>query len=823
MRGVFLASLRTYSRRYIAAAIAVIVSVAFVVVTGVIIAGARAGVMASDGAPYRGADYVIRAPEDEPSRGPACCPETLDTSAAINLVERLGENASGLGRVWLPGHREDGVPLGSGDVRGETTVGPIAAATELRWQKLVTGRFPARTGEAVVHVWDANALRLTIGDQVRVGEGATVTDLKIVGLVESPTTWTQASIYVTWPQYLQWRDYPTFHIGSVAVRGEVGRLPEGMAVHPAEAYVTESLARLNNGTDALALMLLLFASVALFVSGLVVANTFSIVFAQRLRDLALIRCLGATRRQVMGSVRREAAVVGIVASVVGTLVGVGLGYGLVPLINTLAPGTPIGTPALPTLWLLGGFAIGLVVTMVTSWAPTRRVVRVSPLAALRPKPAVDMNTTAGWVQLALAAALLVIGLVLLGIAMSQGSTLLMVAGGASVFAAVLLLGPVLMPRLVTAVGTLLGQSGRLAADNAARNPRRTATTTAALMVGVTLTSAVLTGMSTWRTAMDAHRDTRLPIDVALTLLDTPVPAGLLDQVRRTSGVEQAIAVAGAVARILGWDAPLLVLTAPDAEKVARDGGAFAQVEPGTIILDRNAFLSPRKELNIQPGDQVKVRVGDRQVELRAIFLSGWGKTGMVTPETLAQLTDAPKPHAIWARAAPGANWLQLVDDLYKLADTAGAVLEDRLQARAAGDRQLDIFTWAALGLLGISVAIAAIGIANTLGLSVFERGREYALLRALGLTRRQLRRMLAAEGLLLSMVATLLGTSIGVGFAWVGYETFVKRTLTEATMQVPWLALGIVFFAVSLAGLLSSILPARRAAGLTPAAGLSLE
>lgn len=823
MRTVFLASLRTHARRYVAAAIAVIASVAFVVVIGVLTAGARAGLMENAGAPYRGADYVVDAPEGGPARGPSCCPGTLDISAAIELVERLGDNASGLGRVLLPAHGEAGVPLGAGDSRGETTVGPIAASQELRWQKLFSGRFPERTGEAVVHVWDAQAWEVAVGDRIRVGEGATAADLDVVGLVESPSTWTQASVYVTWPQYLMWRDQPTFHVGSVAVRGEVGQLPEGMAVQPVEEYVSEGLAGLNNDVDAFALMLLVFAGVALVVSVLVVANTFSILFAQRLRDFALLRCVGATRRQVLGSVRREASAVGVLASLTGTLVGIGLGYGLLPLINTLAPTTPMAAPALPVPWLLGGFTVGLLATMVASWLPTRHVVRVSPLAALRPQAAVDVHTATGRLRLALAALLLVTGLALLGVAMIQDSTVLMLAGGASVFTGVLMFGPVLVPRLVRVTGALLGPPGRLATENAVRNPRRTAATTAALLVGVTLTTAVLTGMATWRAAMDETNDRHHPVDAALTSLDEPVTTDLLDQVRRTPGVEQAIAVDGAVVRITGWDAPIPVLTAPDAAQVARDGGAFAQVQPGTIRLDQEAFRSARKELSIQPGDRVTVRVGDRQAELKVVLLGGWGQAGVVAPETLAQLTDSPEPQVIWVRAAAGVDSLQLVDDLDGLADAAGAQLEAQLQARAAGNRELDILTWSVLGLLAISVAIALTGIANTLGLSVLERTREHALLRALGLTRRQLRRMLATEAVQLSLAATLLGTTIGVGFAWVGYETFVKQALTRATMHIPWPSLGAVVLIAALAGLLASVIPARRAARVTPAAGLSLD
>ncbi|GAA3244838.1 ABC transporter permease [Nonomuraea helvata] len=819
MRTVFLASLRTHTRRYVAAMIAVTASVAFVVVIGVLTSGARAGFMETTGSPYRGADYVVDAAKDGRERGPSCCPGTLDTSAAIELIDRLGDNASGLGRVALPAHREGGAPLGSGEFRGQTTVGPIAAAEDLRWQKLVSGRFPARTGEAVMHVWDAQAQEVAVGDRIRVGKGATATDLDVVGIVESPTTWTQASMYVTWPQYRQWRDQPTFHVGSVAVRGEVGPLPEGMKVWSADEYVRDGLAGLNNDTDMIALMLLLFAGVALVVSVLVVANTFSILFAQRLRDFALLRCVGATRRQVLDSVRREAATVGVLASLTGTLIGFGLGYGLLPMINTLAPTTPLAAPAPPVPWLLGGFGVGLLVTMIASWLPTRHVVAVSPLAALRPEAAV-MHTATGRARLALAALLLVTGPALLGMAMIRDSTLFMVAGGASVFSGILLVGPVLVPRLVRVTGALLGPAGRLATENAVRNPRRTAATTAALLVGVTLTTAVLTGMATWRAGLDEVNARHHPIDAALTSLDEPITIDLLDRVRRTPGVEQAIAVDGAVARITGFDKPLPVLTAPDAAQVARDGGAFARVEqPGTIRLDLDAFVDP----SIRPGDQVTVRVGDRQAQLRVVALSGWGEAGLVAPETLAQLTDAPEPHVIWVRAAASADPLMLVDELDGLADAAGAKIEDQLQAQAVANRELDILTWSVLGLLGISVAIALIGIANTLGLSVLERAREHALLRALGLTRRQLRRMLAAEAVLMSGVATLLGTTIGVGFAWVAYETVVKRALTRAIMLIPWPSLGVVVLTAALAGLLAAVLPARRAARVTPAAGLSLD
>ncbi|MGI5128403.1 ABC transporter permease [Pseudonocardia sp. CA-107938] len=819
MRSVFRASLRTHTRRYVAAAVAVLVSVAFVVVIGVLTDGARAGFMAGSGAPYRGADHVVDVDADAPVRGPACCPDTLNVADAIALINRLGDNASGLGRVDLPAQRADGTPMGSGEFAGRTTIGPIAASPELRWQTLYAGRFPDRTGEVVMHVWDAQAQKVSVGDRIRVGAGAAATDLQVVGLVRSPTTWTQASMYVTWQQYLAWRDQPTFHIGSISVRGDVGPVTVGMRVWSADDYVREGLAGLNNDTDMITLLLLLFAGVALVVSLLVVANTFSILFAQRLRDFALLRCVGATRKQVLGSVRKEAATVGVLASLVGALIGVGLGYGLLPLINSVAPSTPMAAPALPVPWLLGGFAVGLLVTMIASWLPTRQVVAVRPLAALRPQAGVDTRSATGRARLALAAVLLVAGLALLAVAVLRHSTAIMVAGGAALFAGVLLVGPVLVPRMIMIGGALLGPSARLATQNAVRNRRRTATTTAGLLIGVTLTTAVLTGMATWRAGIDEVNARHHPIDAALTSLDEPVTTDLLDQVRNTPGVAAAVAVTGTVGRISGFDTPLPVLSASNAAEVARDGGGFADVEPGTVRIDLDAFVRP----NLHPGDQLTVRVGDREVQLRLVALSGWGKAALVAPETMAQLTDTPEPRVVWVRAAPTADPLPLVATLSGLADAAGATVEDQLQAQVGANRERDIIAWSVLGLLGISVAIAVVGIANTLGLSVLERAREHAVLRALGLTRRGLRRMLATEALLLAGVAAVLGTVIGVGFAWIGFETFVKRALTRATMVVPWPELGAVVLVAVLAGLLAAVLPARRAAQVPPAAGLTLD
>ncbi|HTV03148.1 MAG TPA: ABC transporter permease [Luteitalea sp.] len=803
MRTVFLASLRTHARRYVAAAIAVVVSVAFLVVIGVLSAGVRRGLMETFGAPFRNADHIVDGDPVETD---------LDTTAAVAMVERLGDRASGLGRV--------SVAVQSGGWRGETTIGPVAASEALRWQELVAGRFPERPGEAVMHLWDAQEHEVTIGSVLHVGDGPTAVDLRVVGHVLAPSPVAQASVYVTWPQYLHWRNLPTFHVSRVAVRGDAGPVPAGAALYVPENYVRNGVALLNNRTDTLALMLLLFAGVAISVSVLVIANTLSILLAQRLRDFALLRCVGATRQQVVHAVRAEAAAVGALASVAGVLVGGSLGYGLISTVNTLVPRVPIRTPGLPYAVLLAGFVVGLAVTLVASWLPIRRVLRVSPLAALRPDVGDEPTTSRGRIRFVLALCILVAGLVLLVVSVVLHSMPVMLTGGAGVFGGILLLGPVIVPRLVRLVGAPLTGAGRLAITNAVRNPRRTATTTSSLLLGVTVTSAMLTGLATSRTAVDERRHRQHPLDATITSTAGSLPPGLLDQVRRTVGVGHAIAVEGTAARVSGLDDVVPVLVAPAAAEVARDGGAFARVAPGVIALDRGAF---RRNPNIQPGASVTVHAGERTMTLRVVVGRGWGRVGMVSAETLAALTTTPTLQAIWIRASPDADAITLVDAIDDLADPVGARVDDELQARATEEQQMRLLTWSVVALLGISVVIALIGIANTLGLSVLERTREHALLRALGLTRGQLRRMLALEAMLLSIVATALGTVMGVAFAWVGYMAVLRPALEDARMQIPWLSLAAVVVVATLAGLIASVLPSRRAANVAPAAGLSFD
>lgn len=795
MRSVLLGSLRVHARRYVAAAVAVVIGVSFVVVTSALSSATKDGLVAGVGLPYRGADAVFG---------------EIGTDDATRVVTRAA--ATG-GAAAVVGWTTQPVTSGDRVVDQRADVGVLADDAGLRWQELRDGAWPSGPGQVVADVNDAKSDGLALGDTVRIGAGSRALEAEVVGLVDSPSASAGAALYLPWAEAERWSS--TFSVDSVAYAGpDADSLVPGLSATPADTFVQDRQAELTREVDVIAILLLVFAAIALFVSVLVIANTFSILFAQRRRDLALLRCVGATRGQLLRSIRLEALALGVTAAGVGLLVGTLVGRGLVALARGHMPAGTMGEPSVAPGWYAASFAVGLLVTVAAAWLPTRAVVRISPLAALRPDTGVDVRTGAGRVRTAAGVLMVLTGAGVLGLAIAGHSVPLMLAGGMLAFAGVLVLGPLVVPALVRLAGALgRGTTARLATGNAVRNPRRTAATTASLLVGVTLTTAVLTGLASSRSAVADDLDTSHPVDLAITAASGPVPASLLGDVRAAPGVHEASVLDGVTARVAGiGDVPVV---APDtAADVLRDRSVLPR--PGTLVVPYDLVEGdvPRR---------VEVTVDGRTTTLRLAFGDGWGEAGLVAPATLAALGGDPLPRAVWVRADDAADAEDLAGDLGALATNADADLTDGLAERAWVELQLDILTGAVVALLGIAVVIALIGIGNTLGLSVVERARENALLRALGLTRRQLRRMLAAEAVLLSVVATVLGTVIGVVFAWVAVRTMVDPAIDDAAVVLPWDQLAIVVLVAGVAGLLAGVLPSRRAAKVAPAAGLAID
>lgn len=804
MRTVLLASMRHHTRRYVAASVAVVIGVAFIVVIGVLTGATRSGLTADAGAPVRGVDLVVT--PDAPR----------DVERLVDAAADEGLPALTLGYAMEPVSR-DGVRLAQSVDVAEASLDP-----RLQWQDLEDGRFPTAAGEAMADVNRAKSSGVALGDVVRIGSGPAATDVEVVGLVDSPAAM-GAALYVPWDDLRRFED--TLWVDAVAWGGteeQAGAVARGATVETAADWVAARQAEISRGVDVIAIMALLFVVIALFVGVLVITNTFAILFAQRMRDFALLRCVGVTRRQLRRAIRLEALALGLAAATLGVAVGALAGVGLVVVVRHWF--SDMGAAALDPVWTGTAFAVGTLVTLAAAWLPTRTATRVAPLAALRPDTGVDVRSAAGRWRLALAGLAITAGVALLGAAVAVSSVPAMLAGGIVSFVGVLLLGPVLVPRLVRLVGGLPGAGPvrRLATGNAVRNPRRTATTAASLLVGVALTTAVLTGLASSRTAIDTDMDRSYPLDVTVTAGTEPLEGDLVDRVAAIPGVAGATGLDGAPARIGGFD--LTLLGSAGGTGVAR-GPADLGPDDGVLLLPYEVVedLPARVAERVWDDGEVVVTVAGREHLMEVETGSGWGRAGLVSTATLASLDQDPRPMAVWARASDGADAEDLAGDLAALAGAAGAELDGGHGNRSWVYLQLDILTGAVVGLLAVAIVIALVGIANTLGLSVLERARENALLRAMGLTRRQLGRAMAAEGLLLSSVATLMGTAIGLVFAWVGVQVMVSSVVDDAAFTVPVWQVGAVAAVAAVAGLAACVVPARRAARVTPAAGLTLD
>lgn len=808
MRTVLLASLRTYTRRYVAAVVAVVIAVGFVVVTNAGASAAKSGLSSGVQTVYADADLVVGDDYGLQSDD--------DVEAVADVAAERGDQTDVVSSGWLP------VSAGGATLGDQVPVGSVSTNPALLTVDVESGRAPRAADEALVDTDTARSENVALGDTLTLGTGDESRDVTVVGTA-ADRFYLGADVYVPWETLSA---LPGAWADSIVYRAEGGSVGDARAaleavvespVRDADDYVDARVTMVNQGVDVISYLLLLFAAVAGFVAVLVVANTFTILFAQRARDVALLRCVGATRRQVLRAVRRESVVLAVAASTLGVVGGALVGYGLTAAVRAFAGAGRVGAVSLSPAWLVAAWVGGIVTTVAAAWWPTRSVLRVSPLDALRPASAPTARTRSGRVRLALGVATFAMGAAGLAVAISQRSMPLMLPSGMVNFVGILLLGPILVPALLRLLGRCVGSnpSARIAAANAVRNPRRSAATAASLLVGVTLATAVLTGMASARAAIDEQMDADHPVDAGL-LSSTALPASVVEDVAATRDVERTVTLDGLVGTVGEVDSAVVVGVDSEALSVVRDRGVVSPA-PDEVLLPTSLAG------DLAWPETVQVRGESGTETLRPRFVSGdWGDAALVAPAVLDRLGPS-SPLAAWVETSAGADPETVDTALEGVARDAGATYGSALEQRAYVDLQLDVLVWAVLGLLGVAVLIALTGIANTLGLSVLERGREHALLRALGLTRGQLQRVLAVEGVMLATVAAVLGTVVGTAYGWVGVRTVVAVVAPDATVSIPVVQLLAVVAVAALAGLAACVLPARRSGRVAPAAGLTLD
>jgi putative ABC transport system permease protein len=582
-------------------------------------------------------------------------------------------------------------------------------------------------------------------------------------------------------------------------------------------------------------VLLGFGAIALLVGGFVIFNTLSITVAQRTREFATLRTLGASRKQVMRSVRLEGAIIGLVASVVGLVAGIGIAKGMVALFGALGVELPDAGTVIASHTITTSLIVGTGVTLLASILPAKRATRVPPIAAVREGsvlPASKFETHSGKTGVVvLGASLAAILAAMFADGVSAGLVAVLLAGGIlGLFAAIALLAPRLVKPITRVVGWPArrtgGVAGQLAGANAGRNPKRTASTAAALMIGLTLVTVVAvlgSGISTGtKSAIKKQVHADHVIDGTQGL---PFRAAEGDKLAAIPGVKAASNVRSDEAIVQGKQSKISGIDPATIEHFYSfywtDGSSRTLEQLGTDGALVSKTYAEDKHLKVGSDVSIKTPTGDSHtVVVRGIYdppeASPMLDDVVVTQKAFDSAYSQPKNSFTFLDAdAASASTIKAAAKGYGDAKyhTGAAYPKDATKEMAMIMGMLYV-------LLGFSVVVSLFGMVNTMVLSVFERTREIGMLRTIGMTRRQARRMIRHE----SIITALMGTALGVGLG-----LFLSALVTQAvsmdglplTVPVPTLA-AFTLLAVA-AGIGAAVLPARRASRLNVLDALHYE
>ncbi|MBB5873841.1 putative ABC transport system permease protein [Allocatelliglobosispora scoriae] len=595
------------------------------------------------------------------------------------------------------------------------------------------------------------------------------------------------------------------------------------SVKTGEELGAEAAAAFASVLDIFNNVLLGFAGVALFVGTFLILNTFSIVVAQRTKELALMRAVGASRRQMIGSVLTEAVAIGLIASVLGLAAGFGVGRLMAYLFGEYgADGLELAGVNLPLSAVISSFAVGLVVTMAAAVMPALRASRIPPMAALQEVATPDRPLTK--ISIAGAVVMAAGGTVLgIGFAGKFGDdTLWAVLGGAlATFLGVALLTPLISRPVVAALGRLTGTwlPGKLGRRNAGRNPRRTGITAAALMIGVALVTSV--GVVLESATVSFTKTTEDTVHAQLYIggdQNGPLPptfdAAVLEKAKTVPGIGQVLGVWYGGGEVDGEREGLAAISDVAALKTVFDlavteGSLDALGEKQAFVDDRTATAA-----GVHVGSPITVvttRGEPVTYTVAGVYTATEYVNGYLLPSAARSSFDTAQPREAYLTLLPGATVAQtlpLVKQL--LVDSPEVTAVDR--AGMIQQETGDIGTMLSMVqiLLSLAILIAALGIMNTLALSVLERTRELGLLRAVGLSRLQSTGMITAEAVLISVFGALLGMGVGIGLGAAAVRAFKDDGFS--TFALPWDQLGVYVGLAAVIGVIAGVVPSIRAA-----------
>jgi putative ABC transport system permease protein len=844
MLRVALRNLTAHKVRLLLTALAVVLGVSFVAGTFVFTDSLQRSF--DDLFDQRSPDVVVTA-KSEVGGGLNAPPPTLPQSLVATVRDVPGV-ATAEGYVGAQGAvviGSDGEPVGRGN---PTALGASWIQDDATNPfTLVSGSAPSGPTEVVLDAGTAERAGFAVGDEVRIvtPRGAAVRTWTVSGLAQASIAAsagggtvsvfdlaTAQQVMVGAGQLSQIRVTAEPGTGQAALRDAItAELPDGTQARTGAEIADETAQRLEEALGFLNTFLLAFALIALFVAAFLIFNTFSMLVAQRTRELALVRAVGASSRQVRVSVLAEAAVLALLASTLGLVAGLGLAQLLRLLFSTFGAELPGGGLVVEPRTFVATYVVGLGVTVLAAWIPAGRAGRVPPVAAMRTgdvAPAPRSLTVRG--ALGLVLLLLAVGSAVAGLRTvddAERAAQLIGVSALTGLVAMIVLAPFVARPLVAVIGApFRTATGRLAEGNARRSPRRTTATASALMIGVALMSALSVIASSATASIVGVIDDTIGADfVIFGSSFRPFPPDVYRAVDGTPGTDVVTYVRQTVAKTAdGGRAPV---TGVDpkviGEAISLDFtvGSVADLALGRAAVD----VDTATENGYGLGDEIELAFpnGTGTLTIDALYESAGPYSGfIVTLATVRSIGTLTQDSAVYITVAEGADADAVRADLeQRLEPFPTVTLQDQAQFEADIADQVNQVLGFLFALLALAVLIAFLGIVNTLLLSVVERTREIGLVRAIGATRPQVRRMVVVEAFIIAVFGALLGVALGLL-----YGALLQRVLEPEGFSVLAVPVGqLVAFVVlaGVGGVVAAVWPAWRASRLNMLRAIATE
>ncbi|MGW1615572.1 ABC transporter permease [Streptomyces sp. NPDC002285] len=770
---------------------------------------------------------------DDAKEEPGLSRKTLDKIAAVDGVDAAYGRVEGFAGVADPDGKLIGVGWsnkGSNFAPGKDSKNPAYTFTD--------GSGPVKDDQIALDKESATKGEYQVGDRVRVATNGPVKEYTLSGVFTTEDGAVNAGgslvlfdTAVAQKQYLK-----PGYFESVTVTAAAGAddkkildavkplLPDSAEAQTGKALADEQAEQIEQGLGSLKQVLLGFAGIALFVGIFLISNTFTMLVAQRTKEIALMRAVGASRKQITRSVLAEAAVVGLVASVIGFVLGIGLAVGLRSGMAAFEMKIPDGPLILSATPVIAAVSVGVLITMFAAWLPGRRAAKIPPVAAMNSVHAAAttkslvLRNSIGTAVTGLGAAGIVLG------ASTGGDDGRMYIGAGAFFAliGVIILIPLLSRPVIALVRPLLvgpfGVAGKLAGQNAVRNPRRTGATASALAIGLTLVTGLSVLGITVGTAIDKMTTDNIKADYMVSMAN----GGDLDQSALTA-LEKAKGVSAVSPQqsvyFQAGDEDYVsasAVTPGDIEQVLNVdvvSGNIDSLAAGQIAVAEKTA----KSKGWKPGDSVPVTFNDEKkgtLKVGAVFKdSEFLSPVLVDTKVVNPHEVQPYIQQIFVKVDGGQSAANEKALINALGDNPAIKVMDQQDIRNEFGGVINTLLNIMYGLLAMALIIAVLGVVNTLAMSVFERQQEIGMLRAIGLDRRRVKRMVRLEAVVISVFGAVVGIGLGSFLGWAIGETFADQ-IPGYALVLPWDRIGIFLVLAGLVGVLAALWPARNAARL---------